>query len=259
MSTNRPPNDDTNPEDELLADLACIQAQRQQQAQDALARRLRAMPHLVRLLGLDGLRAELVHGDDTQGVTVPIETTNPKKEPDFLIEDFGREIYLLRAMSDAGRTWAAGHLSDLPRFAGGRVVDQRYIAFVRRTLPAAGFVAVETAYCREDRRMVRKLSMMSLLDGDVWGVATLYDDDTVTLEGEEDALEDFRVIGAPGPDGQARPRDGAPYFDALKKMFERMTYALAFEPHEEQEARRKVKAIRDGEARKKRERRERAD
>jgi hypothetical protein len=67
---------------------------------------------------------------------------------DFLLEDFGREIYILRAMTPQAQAWTAAHLGDLPTFAGGRLVEPHYIGYVRRTLPTFGFTATETSYRR---------------------------------------------------------------------------------------------------------------
>lgn len=67
---------------------------------------------------------------------------------DVLIEDFGREIFVLRAMSDKAQDWVKKEFSDFPVFAGGLVVAPRYIGFVRRQAPKAGLVVAETAFGR---------------------------------------------------------------------------------------------------------------
>ncbi len=72
---------------------------------------------------------------------------------DFLIEDFGEEIFVLRPMTDTARAWAAAQLGDLPKFAGGLVIAPRYVGYVRRALPNAGFVLSEAAFGRQQQRM----------------------------------------------------------------------------------------------------------
>lgn len=89
--------------------------------------------------------------------------------------------------------------------------------------------------------MARKLTLMSVRSGDVWAVVTMDDAGKVKLTGKDTALEDIRVIR--GKSGQLRPRDGKAYFDELKKMFERSSSTVGFEPHEETEALRYVAAL----------------
>ncbi len=96
--------------------------------------------------------------------------------------------------------------------------------------------------------MARTLSIMDPEKGDVFAKAHLDDDGQVTLEGTDDALEDMRVVS--GPKGQLRPKDGEAYFDALKAMYDRATLVAVFEPHEEEEERRKVQRYRDSQKKK---------
>ena len=90
------------------------------------------------------------------------------------------------------------------------------------------------------------LSIMSILKGDVWGRCALFSDNTCSLVGNVDDLEDCRVLLG-GPTGYLRPRDGLPYFQALKAMYDRASLAVVFEPHEEANARRIVEKFRASE------------
>lgn len=65
---------------------------------------------------------------------------------DFLLEGYGANIFVLRAMNERAQAWAAVMFGDFAKFDGGLVIEDRYLGHVRRTLPENGFVVSETMF-----------------------------------------------------------------------------------------------------------------